>query len=111
MEHIIRYISHASYYLFKSSSDHFIFEITVGKSWIRHRMTLNLIDAIYNRFWVDLEIKFLSRSMSGPTLSDIYFKNIMVWVWTTLKYLKPILSNSITYSNNETNVPSFFINL
>ena len=42
----------------KGSSDqsHFIFEINVGKSRIRHTTTLNLNDAIFNRFWVDLEI-------------------------------------------------------
>ena len=38
-------------------SSHFIFEINVGKRRIRHRTTLNSNDAIFNRFWVDLEIK------------------------------------------------------
>ena len=33
-----------------SDSSHFIFEINVGKSRIRHIMTLNLNDAIFNRF-------------------------------------------------------------
>ena len=41
---------------------------------------------IFNRFWVDLEIRFQSRSMSDPTLSDINFKNKMTCVWTTLKW-------------------------
>ena len=68
-----------------SDSSHFIFEISVGKSRIRHRTTLNLNNAIFNRFWVDLEIKFQSRSMSDPPLSDINFKNKMARVWTTLK--------------------------
>ena len=36
--------------------------------WIS--MTPSSID-----FWVDLEIKFQSRSKSGPTFSDIDFKN------------------------------------
>ena len=42
----------------KGSSDRnqFIFEINVGKSRIRHRTTLNLNDAISDRFEVDLEI-------------------------------------------------------
>ena len=36
----------------KGSSDksHFILEINVGKSRIRHRTTLNLNDGIFNRF-------------------------------------------------------------
>ena len=36
----------------KGSSDpsHFIFEINVGKSRIRHRTTLNFNDGIFNRF-------------------------------------------------------------
>ena len=44
--------------MIKGSSDqsHFIFEINVGKSRIRHRTTLKLNDVIFNRFWVDLEI-------------------------------------------------------
>ena len=32
---------------------------------------------ISNRFWVNLEIQFESRSMSDPTLSDNYFENEM----------------------------------
>ena len=49
----------------KGSPDqsHFIFEINVGKRRIRHRTTLNLNDLIFNRFWVDLEIQFQSRSI------------------------------------------------
>ena len=35
---------------------------------------------------------FHSRSMSDPPLSDIYFKNKMAWVWTTL-YCKSGISN------------------
>ena len=39
--------------LLKSSSDssHFMFEINVGKSRIRHRTTLNLDNVIFKRFW------------------------------------------------------------
>ena len=72
---------------FKGSSDpsHFIFEINVGKSRIRHLTTLNLNEATLNRFWLDLEIQFQSRPVSDPTFSDIDFKNKMAWVWTTLK--------------------------
>ena len=66
----------------KGSSDpsHFIFEINVGKSRIRHRTTLNLNDVIFNRFGVDLEIQLQSRCKSDPTFSDIDFKNKMAWV-------------------------------
>ena len=44
----------------KGSSDasHFIFEINVGKSRIRHRTTLNLNGIIFYRFIVDLEIHY-----------------------------------------------------
>ena len=56
-------------------TNHFIFEINVGKSRIRHRTTLNLNELIFSRFRGDLEIQFQSRSMSGPPLSDIDFKN------------------------------------
>jgi len=66
---------------------HFIFEINVGKGRIRHRTTLNSNDATFDRFWVDLEFKFQSRSMSDPLLSDTDSKNKMAWVWTTLKTL------------------------
>ena len=31
-------------------------------------------------------IEIQSRSMSDPTFSDIYFKNKMAWVWTTLNH-------------------------
>ena len=44
------------------------------------RTILKLNELIFNRFWVDLEIQFLSRSMSDPPLSDIDFKNKMDWV-------------------------------
>ena len=73
--------------ILKGSPDpsHFIFEINVGKSQIRHRTTLNWNDAIFNRFWVDLEIQFLSRSMSDPPVSVIYFKNKTAWVWATFQ--------------------------
>ena len=56
---------------FKGSSDqnHFIFEINVGKSRIRHRTNSN--DAILNPFLVDLEFEFWIRSISDPPLSDI----------------------------------------
>ena len=58
---------------------HFIFEINVGKSRIRHITTLNLNDISS----IDFEsiqkfiILFQSRCMSDPTLSDIDFKNKM----------------------------------
>ena len=58
---------------------------TAGKSRIRHGPTLKWNDTIFNRFWVDLEIQFQSRSMSDPTLFDIDFKNKMALVGTTLK--------------------------
>ena len=54
-----------------------IFEINVGTRRILHRTTQNLNKVIFNRFLVDLEIQFQSRSMSDPCLSDIYFKNKM----------------------------------
>ena len=73
--------------LLKGSSDqsHFIFEINVGKSRIRHRTTLNSNDIIFDRFWVGQEIQFQSRSLSDLTFSDIDLKNKMAWIWTTLK--------------------------
>ena len=40
-----------------------IFEINVGKKRIRHRMTLNFNDAVFNWFWVDSEIH---HSISVP---------------------------------------------
>ena len=78
----------------KGSSDptHFSLEIDVENSRFRHTTTLNLNHAIFNRFWVDLEIQFQSRSMSDPTLSD--FKNKMDWVWTTLNDV-----NDVGYKN------------
>ena len=55
-----------------------IFEVNVGKRWIRHRTILNLNDAIFNRFGIDLEIYHSTcRSISDPTLSVIDFKNKM----------------------------------
>ena len=64
---------------FKGSSDpsHFISEINVGKSRIRHRTTLILNGVIFNRFWVDLEIQFQSCSKSDSPLSDVDFKNYL----------------------------------
>ena len=56
---------------------HFMFEINVGKSRIRHKNEFEF------EFSIDFEtiekfiIQFQSRSMSDPTLSDIDFKNIM----------------------------------
>ena len=91
-----------SLFLIKGSSDpsNFIFEINnVGNSRIRHTTTLkfngqksrirhttilNLNDAIFNQFLADLGIKFQSRSMSDPPLSDIDFRNKMALVCTTL---------------------------
>ena len=60
---------------FKGSPDqsHFIFEINVGKSRIRHRTTLNWNHLIFSRFWVDLQIQFQSRSTPDPPLSDMDF--------------------------------------
>ena len=74
--------SHESETRVKGSADssHFIFEINVGKSRIRHRPTLNLNDAILNPFGDDLAIQFQNRSKSDPTLSDIDFKNKLMWV-------------------------------
>ena len=45
-------------WFFKCTSDpsHFIFEINVAKSRIRHITTLNLNDVIFNRFRIDPEI-------------------------------------------------------
>ena len=91
---------------FKGSSDpsHFIFDFNVGKSRIRHTLTLNFNDAILNLFWADLEIQFQSRSMSDPTLSDIDFKNKMTVVWTTLKIIagtRILLTSLAPFSNCE----------
>ena len=81
------------------------FEINVGKRRIQDtRTTLKLNDVIFNRFCVDLEIQFLSRSMSDPPLSDIDFKDKMDWVWTTLKMI--ILSFSQkSFSGHESDFP------
>ena len=46
------------------------------KGRIRHKTTLNLNDAIFNRLWIDLEIQFQIRSMSDPIFSDIDFKDL-----------------------------------
>ena len=81
--------------IFKGSSDpsHFISEINVGKSRIRHRTTLNINQIIFKRFRVDPEIHFQSRSMSDPSFSDIDFKNKMVSVLTTLKKFIRVVHN------------------
>lgn len=62
-----RYCTEKKRYSFKSSPDqsHSIFEINVGKEWIRHITTLKLID----------ELQIQSRPMSDPHPSDIDFKN------------------------------------
>ena len=48
-DNILRYLN---MFYFKGSTDpsHFMFEINVGKSLIRHITTLNLNDVISNRF-------------------------------------------------------------
>ena len=76
-------------YELKGSSDpnHSIFEINVGKSRIRHRTTLNFNKRHFQSILSPSRIQFQSRSLSDPTFSDIYCKNIMalVWrLWTTL---------------------------
>ena len=53
------------------------------KGRIRHKTTLNLIDA-FNRLWVDQEIQFQCRSLSDPPLSEIELKYKMAWVWKPL---------------------------
>ena len=58
---------------FKGSSDpnHFIFEINVGNSRIRHKTTLNLNDAFLDRLKIDCRFKFrvvLCRIRLFPTL-------------------------------------------
>ena len=84
-----------SHLYFKGSSEasHFIFEIIVGKSRIRHRTILNLNDVIDYWFWVDLETWFQSRSMLGPLLTDIDFKNKMAWVLITLNIFDSEISS------------------
>ena len=64
---------------------HFIFEINVVKSRIRHGTNLKLNDEFLDRLKIDRMIQIQNRSMSDPTLSNIDFKNKMAWVWTTLK--------------------------
>ena len=83
---------HPKVKILRVDSSHFIFEINVGKRRIWHRTTLDLNDLIFNRFWVDLEIQFQSRSISDPPPSDIDFKSKMAWIWTTLNYY--VLHNS-----------------
>ena len=61
---------------------HFIFEINLGKSRIRHRTTLKLNFKIDSKSIGDEDIQVQSRSMSDPTLSDIDFKDKMAWVWS-----------------------------
>ena len=98
--------------VFKRTLDpnHFIFEIKVGKSRIRHRTTLNINDLILCRFWVDVEIQFQSRSISDPTLSDIDFKNKMAWVWTTFNWkLRMKLINSGVVNHYWPITPTFQI--
>ena len=60
--------------LFKDSSDssHFIFEITVGKSRIRHATTLKWNDEfLLDRLKIEDDvIQIQSRSISDPTLSE-----------------------------------------
>ena len=67
---------------FKVISDpsHFIFEIIVGKSRIRHRTTLKLNFQIDSKLIGDGATQIQSRSlfqMSDPTLTDIDLKNEM----------------------------------
>ena len=85
--------------IFKGSSDqsHFIFEINVGKSRIRHITTLNL-NNIFQSILSRSRNSSLNqcRCMSDPTLSDVDFKNKMAWVWTTL-------------NNSETNLGELWI--
>ena len=67
---------------FKGSPDpnHFLFEINVGKGRIRHRTAQNRNDVKCNRFGADLKFVIQCRCMSDPTLSDIDFKNKIVWI-------------------------------
>ena len=68
--------------IFKGSSDsnHFIFEINVGKSRIRHRTILKLNLLIDSKSVEDDVIQIRSRSMLDSTNSDIDCKNKMAWV-------------------------------
>ena len=72
----------------KGSSDpsHFIFQINVEKSRIRHKTTLNVIFKIDSKSIEVNVIQIQSRFMSDPTLSDIDFSNKIAWVRTTLKF-------------------------
>ena len=74
-----------SLFKLRVDSNHFIFEINVGKRRIRHTETLksNIFRSTQNR----LKIPIQSLYMSDPTLSGNDFKNKMAWVWTTLKKL------------------------
>ena len=53
---------------------HFIFEINVGKSRIRHRTALKLNFLIDSKLIENNVIQIQSRSTSDPTLSDFAFK-------------------------------------
>ena len=57
-----------------SDSNHFVFEIIVGKRRIRHTTTLKLNFEIVSKSIEDDVIQIQSRSMSNPTLSDTDFK-------------------------------------
>ena len=74
-------INHSVETKVKGSSypSHFIFEINVGKSRIRHRTTLELNFLIDSKSIEDGIIWIQSRSMSDPPLHDIDFKNQMAW--------------------------------
>ena len=54
-----------------SYTSHYIFEIIVGKSRIRHAATLKLNFQIDSKLVENSVIQIQSRSMSDPTLSDI----------------------------------------
>ena len=57
----------------KESSDHFIFEINVGKSRIRQRTILKLNSYIDSKSTEDQVISIQNRSMPDPPRSDIDF--------------------------------------
>ena len=65
-----------------SGSSHFIFEINVGREWIRRTTTLKLNNQFLDRLKNSnrLKIQIQSRSMSDPFSSDIDFKDKMAWV-------------------------------
>ena len=48
-------------------------------------------------------------SMADPTVSDIYFKNRMAWVWTTLKILPTYDMNLVQTLNKGANSDSLTI--